>query len=218
MIKHNGLLILGFGGHARSIADVALAIGFQSLLFIDENARENEQFLNFPVQRELNGELLEGWYCMPASGNNRKREQQIQLAQLAGWPLATLISPYATVGFGAVVSQGCFVGHHAHIGPMTQVGTGCIINTGAIIDHECVIGDYVSVSPNVSVAGRSKLGDYVFLGAGVTVIENIMIGNNITVGAGGVVISSLNNPGTYVGVPVRIIKHLDLSKTMPMDC
>lgn len=197
------LLILGFGGHARSVADVALALGFQQLMFIDENAVNNEQFLGFPVQRSCDPVLPSDWLCMPASGNNHHRDLQTHAALMAGWALAILIAPSATVGVGAKVSPGCFVGHHAHIGAMAQIGMGCVINTGAVVEHECVIGDYVHISVNATVAGRAHIGNFVWIGAGATVIDKVGIAAESTIGAGGVVISSLIRSGTYVGVPVR---------------
>jgi UDP-N-acetylbacillosamine N-acetyltransferase len=108
------------------------------------------------------------------------------------------------------VAEGSFVGHHAHIGPMARIGVAGIINTGAIVEHECVVGDYVHVSVNATLAGRSRLGDCVFLGAGAVVIDSIEIATGITVGAGGVVTSSLHQPGTYVGVPVRHVRPASL--------
>jgi UDP-N-acetylbacillosamine N-acetyltransferase len=44
MSPDTGLLILGFGGHARSVADVAIASGITQLCFIDANAKPNESF------------------------------------------------------------------------------------------------------------------------------------------------------------------------------
>jgi len=206
-MSEKGLLILGFGGHARSVADVALSVGFNSLLFIDENAREAETFLGFNVQRKFSGILPEGWLCMPAIGDNRQRHDQVEYARESGWPLATLISNSATIGVGADISQGCFIGHHAHVGPMAKLGVGCIINTSAVIEHESKIGDFVHISVNAVVAGRSAIGDYSFIGAGATVIDGINICNNVTIGAGSVVIRSIDCSGVYVGSPAyRLLK------------
>jgi UDP-N-acetylbacillosamine N-acetyltransferase len=90
-LARQGLLILGLGGHARSAADLALSLGYQSLLFVDENAADGEQVLEFATQREFKGALPAGWSCLPASGDNRRRCLQVRSAQEAAWPLATLI-------------------------------------------------------------------------------------------------------------------------------
>jgi UDP-N-acetylbacillosamine N-acetyltransferase len=201
-----GLVILGFGGHARSVADIALTLGIKELLFVDEAAHADENLWGFPVRRTFDDKLPDGWQAFAASGDNQIR--QIQVANILGrsWPLATLISPTATIGSEANISAGCFIGHHAHIGPLSSIGMACIINTGAVVDHECKIGDYTHVSVNSSVAGRCQVGSFVFLGAGAAVIDKVCIADAITVGAGGVVVKSLVEPGTYVGAPARPVK------------
>lgn len=203
MTQTKKLLVLGFGGHARSVADIALTLGIEHLAFIDRNAQEHEHFLGFPVDREWDQFSPQEWCCIPASGNNQQRYLQIQAILAAGYSLATLIAPSSTVGVGAKIAPGCLVGHHAHVGPLAQVGRGCIINTGAIVEHECALGECVHVAVNATIAGRTTLDSNVWIGAGATVIDKVSISADITVGAGGVVIASLSQPGTYVGVPVR---------------
>ena len=203
MCSGEGLVIFGFGGHARSIADVALAAGCKALLFIDENARDGENFLGHPVQRALPKEFPAGWHCLAASGDNRTRAQQIAWILEEGWPLTTLIAPTASIGAGATIGIGTVIAHHAHVGPLAHLGSGVIVNTGGIVEHDCTIGDFVHVSVNSTVAGRSRLGKFVFLGTGATVIDSVTVGNEITIGAGGVVVDSLDVPGTYAGVPAK---------------
>lgn len=200
-----GVLILGFGGHARSVADVALSLGVKQLRFIDSNARPNENFGGFPVLSDWMQELPDGWSVMPASGDNASRQAQIEQIAKRGWPLATLIAPTATIGFGASVGAGTLVAHHAHVGPMAVVGSGCIINTGAIIEHECTIGDYTHVSVNATVAGRCRIGSRCFLGASSTVIDGKSVGDNVMLGAAACAHRDLVEPGTYVGVPARFL-------------
>jgi sugar O-acyltransferase (sialic acid O-acetyltransferase NeuD family) len=207
MNKSNGLIILGFGGHARSVADVALSIGFNSLLFIDENAREGEKFLDFKVLRDFPVDIPDNWLYMPAAGDNQKRQKQVELIHSAQKAIATIVSKSATIGAGAKLSSGCFVAHHAHIGPMANIGEGCIINTGAVVEHECMVGDFTHVSVNSTLAGRSSLGKFVFLGAGAVVIDGISIADQVTIGAGGVVVKSIHKSGIYVGIPAKSINY-----------
>ncbi|MGY2292232.1 acetyltransferase [Pseudomonas sp. SDO528_S397] len=199
----SGLLVLGFGGHARSVADVALSSGFKTLCFIDSNARPNECLGAFPVYTHWEGILPQGWLVMPAAGDNHKRQQQYDWINKQGWPMAMLAAPTATIGFGAVLGLGTFVGHHAHVGPMASVGAGCIINTGAIVEHECTIDDFTHVSINAAVAGRSRIGSLCFIGAGSTVIDGIRVGAQVTLGAGACAHRDLLDPGVYVGVPAK---------------
>jgi sugar O-acyltransferase (sialic acid O-acetyltransferase NeuD family) len=202
----SGLLVLGFGGHARAAADVALSAGVTDLLFWDENAREGENFRGFPVVSSLvKGLLKQGWAAFPASGNGKRRAEMQSLIDSLGWETATLTSPRASIGVGCVIGRGCFIGHLAHIGPLAQIGDGCIVNSGAVVEHECSIGAYTHISVNSTVAGRCKVGGFVMVGAGATVIDGIEINDEIVVGAGGVVKDNLDKKGTYVGVPAYCI-------------
>lgn len=207
MTDSKKLLILGFGGHARSVADVALACGYDELVFVDEHARDGENFLGHPVTAIIDPYVGQGWVIFPAAGDNRKREMQCVTAREFGLSIATLVSPKASIGAGACLSAGCFVGHHAHVGPMARVGCACIINTGAIVEHECQVGDFCHVSVNAAIAGRSGLGDYSMLGAGATIIDQVLVCNNVMIGVGAVVNRSIEIPGTYVGVPARRVKN-----------
>lgn len=196
-----GLLILGFGGHARAVADVALSMGVSHLAFEQEGAREDEHFQGFKVYPYWEGGVPNSWAVFCAAGDGAEREKQCTRVIEAGWSLATLISPRASLGVGCHISPGCFVGHQAHIGPMARMGMGCIINSGAVVEHETELKDFVHVSVNATVAGRCKIGRQVWLGAGSIIIDKVVIGEHVVVGAGAVVIADLPESGTYVGVP-----------------
>lgn len=201
-----GLWIIGFGGHARSVADVALASGFRQLLFLDDNARPGEKFLDFDVLKSAPGSLPTGWSVFPAAGESLSRERQCEQVVKNGWPLATIVAPTATLGIGCRIQPGSMIAHHAHIGPMAIIGTGSIINTGAIVEHESVVGDYSHISVHATVAGRSHLGKRVFVGAGATIIDAINICDDVTIGAGGCAVADIIASGIYTGVPARRLK------------
>lgn len=203
MLQYDGLWILGFGGHARSVADIALACGIKKLLFIDEAAKYGEQFMGFDVLSIVPNELPKGWAVFPAAGDNTKRKNQYEMAKQNKWPLATLIAPSASLGVGSSIQPGTLVAHHAHIGPMAVIGSACIINTGAIVEHESRIGDYCHISVHSTIAGRSQIGASSFIGAGSTVIDGLEICENVTLGAGSCAITNILTSGIYVGVPAR---------------
>jgi UDP-N-acetylbacillosamine N-acetyltransferase len=200
-----GLRVYGFGGHARSVADVAVALGIQQLVFADINAGDDESFLGWPVIKAFDGDPPDGWQCFAAAGDNRKRCAQIEHIQARRWPLATIISPTATVGIGATVATGTFIGHHSHVGPMARIGQSCILNTGCIVEHDCEVGDFTHVSVNATLAGRSRLGRFVFLGVASAVIDGCLVPDGTECGAGTVVTQSLAVSGTYVGAPARLV-------------
>jgi UDP-N-acetylbacillosamine N-acetyltransferase len=201
-----GLAILGFGGHARSIGDVAIDLGIANLLFVDPHAREDEGFAGFPVALELPHSLPDGWKIVPGTGDGVKRERQIEHALQRDLPLTALVSARAYVGTGAEIGIGAFIAHHAHLGPLVSIGCGTIVNTSAVIDHEGRIGDFTHVSVNATIAGRCRIGSHVMIGAGATVIDNIDIADHVIIGAGATVVADIRKPGTYVGCPARLVR------------
>jgi len=204
-LSPSALLIMGFGGHARSVADVALACGYDELCFMDENAKEDERFLHFLVLKDV---PLKAWSCVLAAGNNHRRAEQMKEAEARGWIIQTLISPRASQGVGSHIGMGNVIGHHAHVGPMAAIGHACIINTGAVVEHDCYIGDFCHVSVNATLCGQVVLGRRVFIGAGAIVRNGVTLVDDVMIGAGAVVVADINQPGTYIGTPARLIKPL----------
>ena len=200
-----GLVIYGYGGHARSVADVAIAAGIANFIFVDSNARDGETFLGFAVKREIQETLPAGWQCFAAAGDNRARQLQVDAIIARGWALATVVAPTSTVGAGAAIAEGCFLAHHSHIGPLVTIGRGCILNTGCIVEHDCRVGDFTHVSVNSTVAGACTIGSFVFLGAGSVVKDGCSVPDQTICGAGTVVTRSLATSGTYVGAPARLV-------------
>jgi sugar O-acyltransferase (sialic acid O-acetyltransferase NeuD family) len=198
-----GLLILGFGGHARSVGDVALDLGIEALAFVATDARSGEEFAGFPVRSTIPEVLEDGWTVFPAAGSNTERQTQVEEISTLALPLDQLVSKRAYVGAGAIVLPGTFIAHHSHVGPMASIGRGVIINTAAVVDHESVVGDFSHIAINATVAGRCRIGRRVFVGAGATVIDRVSIVDDVVIGAGAAVIDNIAEPGVYVGCPAR---------------
>lgn len=200
------LVILGCGGHARSVADVALSLGFLTLCFIDDNARPGESIFGYPVLSSWELISPDEWFFFPAVGDNKKRKLQLEVLEKMGWQVATLISATATVGVNSIIGKGTFIGHHGHIGPSVKIGEGCIINSGAIIEHDVSVDEFTHVSVNSTVAGSVNIGKLCFIGAGATIINNVSVRDEITVGAGACVVNNIEQSGVYVGVPAKKYK------------
>ena len=197
-----GLYVFGFGGHARSVVDVAYAAGYRQIVFVDPNVRPGENFGGFSAVTAL-ASAEPDWLGHVALGDSARRRD---LTETLSIPLATLIAPSATIGIEAILKGGVFVGHHAHVGPAARIGRGVIINTGASVDHETIVGSFSHVAVGATVAGRCRIGDNCMIGAGAAFIDGISIGDNIVVGAGATVVADLAVAGTYVGTPARRIE------------
>ena len=164
------LLIVGAGGHGRSVAEAVLAGGCFSLTgFLDDAYPQLARVWDIPVLGPANdfGRWRETADCaVVAIGNNTVRETITEYLRMAGFDISVvihpraLVSPSAVIGAGSVVMAGAVVGTDAHL------GEGAIANFGAVIDHDCRVGNYGHLGVNAAMAGGSVLGAFAFMQAG----------------------------------------------------
>ncbi len=202
------LLIIGASGHGKVIADIALKMNkWKSIAFLDDD--ENiKQSMNIEVIGKSNDafKYIQDYDIFVAIGNNSTRERIQDNLEDLGASIPVLIHPDATIGKQVEIGSGTVVMAGVIINCCTRIGKGCIINTGATIDHDNIIGDYVHISPGANLSGTVKVGKRTWIGIGSVVSNNIRIIGDCKIGAGAVVIKNIDKVGTYVGVPVRIIK------------
>lgn len=194
--------LYGCGGHARSVADVAIELGYESLLFIDDAARPGETIFSHPVVTQPAPDRSAD--AIVAIGDNALR--QLLFEKIEKQLRISLTASDAYIADSAALQSGCFVGHHAYIGPHAAVGVNCIINTGSIIEHETIVGAHSHVAVNATIAGRCRIGASCLIGASATVLDGVSICDNAIIGAGAVVVDIIDSPGIYVGVPARKIR------------
>jgi sugar O-acyltransferase (sialic acid O-acetyltransferase NeuD family) len=87
----------------------------------------------------------------------------------------------------------------------TQITLGSlnIFNPGCTIAHDCVLGSYNLINPSASLSGEVVLGDEIMIGTGARVLQQLHVCSHAVVGAAAVVTRSIDEPGTYVGIPAR---------------
>ena len=205
-MEAHALIIHGCGGHARSVAANLLDL-FENIIFADAAARPGEVILGCKVVKDFR-QIENFQHCLHhvALGDlERKKELFMELSAM-NLRLPALAVRSAEIHDSAELGDGTFVGVGAYVGPLTVIGKNSIINTHAVIEHDSRIGDHTHISVNSTVAGYCRIGSQVMLGAGATVIDKTSIGDNCIIGAGGVVCKDLSVAGTYVGVPVKLLK------------
>ena len=203
-----GLIIIGAGGHGRSVADVAFAMKrWDTIAFLDDGY-EGGLCMGFPVLGKVSDftHYLEQSDFIIAIGNNRIRQKLQLLLMEAGARIPILVHPEAVIGNQVTLGEGTVVMAGAVINCCTQIGAGCIINTGATVDHENCLGNYVHLSPGVHLAGRVRIGERTWIGIGSSVSNDVTINRDNVIGAGAVVLKDITVTGTYVGIPARRLK------------
>ncbi len=204
------LIIIGAGGHGRVVRDIARSNGYKKIFFLDDEHKDSVQTLGATDDFEKYAHTHDFFVAI---GESRARERITTRLCDAGCRIVTLIHPSATVSDDAVIGAGTAVMAGAVIGAGSVVGNSAIINTNSAVDHDCVIHDFSHVSVGASLGGCVTLERHVWVGAGATLINNVDVCEGCIIGAGAVVIRDINEAGTYVGVPARLMRLPDGTRT-----
>ena len=208
------LLILGAGGHAKVVAELALASRFaSSLAFLDDSSTRTDPsppLLGWPVLGPLlfsDQASIAAKYeaAVVAIGHAPIRLQWIQRLQVAGYHLPVLIHPTAWVSPTAKIGPASVVFAQAAVQSQASIGIGAILNTGCSVDHDAQLSDGVHICPGSHLAGDVSVGARSWIGIGASVIQKVSIGSDVTVGAGAAVVRDVPNKVTVVGVPARVL-------------
>lgn len=198
------IVIVGASGHGKVIADVAKCVGYEKIIFLDDGRTGKVGNYEIAGDTSLIDSFDADFFVAIGSGPVRRRiTQQIEEK---GKNIPILIHPSATVAESAKIGYGSAVMAGAVINPDAIISKGAIINTGSSVDHDCFIGEYNHIAVGSHIAGAVVTGENVWIGAGATVSNNIKICSNVLLGAGAVAVKDIDEAGTYVGVPARLMK------------
>lgn len=210
------LVILGAGGHARSVLDIIQqekeyeVIGCLDPCFEYRKSVEYMEHISVIGNDEAIPELrsmgIENVFV--AIGNNTLRKKLIQKVKGYSLKLVNVISSYAYISPSAQIGVGTCVMPGGVINVNCRVGEGVIINTNASVDHECNVGNYVHVAPGTAVSGSVMIGESTHIGTGSSVIDGICIGKESYIGAGAAVVKDIPDKVMAYGVPAKIIRKL----------
>ncbi|OFY38955.1 MAG: acetyltransferase [Bacteroidetes bacterium GWF2_40_14] len=207
------IILIGGGGHCISCIDVIEQTGlYQIIGILDLPEKFGEKVLNYSVIGTDN--ILEHFLSdcsdfLITVGQIRSsalREKLYQKVKNAGGNLPVIISPIAHVSNYASIEEGTIVMHHALINAGATVGKGCIINTKALIEHEAFIGNFCHISTAAIVNGQANISESCFIGSNTVIANNTNVTANTVIAAGSQVLKSIENPGTYIGQPLRKIR------------
>lgn len=198
----NNVVIVGAGGHASVLFDLATVSKIKSILILNDEDGLIKATDSYNNRLKFKNE----YEFIVGIGDNRIRRKLLKELKEEGYNLSTLIHPSAVIASNAVIKQGTCVIAGAVINNDVVIGEGCIINTRASVDHHSVIGSYTHIAPGVTIAGQCKIGERCLIGVGATIKNGITIVDDVIIGAGGVVVEDILEPGTYIGVPVKKIK------------
>lgn len=205
------LAILGASGHGKVVADIALALGWDSVVFFDDawpSISNNGHWLVEGNAEKLVERKDQFDGVVVAIGHCRTRLKLQTQLETFGCRFVTLVHPsaclskFASVGVGSVVMPG------AVINADSVIGRACIINSGATVDHDDVLADGVHIAPGANISGDVSVGECSWIGVGAAIKQGVSIGSDVMVGVGSVVVKDIADGVTVVGNPAKPLDKL----------
>lgn len=205
-MTQKNLILIGGGGHCKSVIDVAESAGYNILGVLDMPKEVGKSILDYKVigtDDDIPQYIDKTEFIITVGfiKNPAIRVRIYNKVKETGGKLATIVASTAHVSRYASLGDGTVVMHQAVVNAGAKVGDNCILNSFCNIEHDVVIGDQCHVSTGTMVNGDCKVGDRVFIGSQSVLANGISIGNDIIVGAGSVVRKSISEKGIYAGNP-----------------
>lgn len=200
------LILLGGGGHCKSVIDVAESVGYNILGVLDMPEDVGKPVLDYKVigtDDEIPQYVDKAEFIITVGfiKNSSIRIKLYNKVKEAGGKLATIVASTAYVSKYAILGEGTVILHQAVVNAGAQIGVNCIINTFTNIEHDVVVGNQSHISTGTMVNGDCKVGECVFIGSQSVLANGIEVGDDIIVGAGSVVRKNITTKGVYAGNP-----------------
>lgn len=203
------ILVLGHGGHARSLIDILERQNIYQIAgyVINDDVSDCDDYsiigtdadLEYLYQSGIRNAAVGIGYL----GKSDLRERLYVKLKDIGFHMPVICDPSAIISEHANIEEGSFIGKGAIINSGAIVGKMCIINTGAIVEHDCRLDDFTHISVGSVLCGGVHIGTASFVGANSTIIQEKTIGKNSIIGAGTVVIHDIPERKVAVGIPAK---------------
>ncbi len=200
------LILLGGGGHCKSVIEAAESAGYNILGILDMPEDVGKQVLDYKVigiDDDIPQYVDKAEFVITV-GFIKKPTTRIKLynkVKEAGGKLATIIASTAYVSKYSIIGEGTVIMHQVFVNAGAHIGVNCIINTFCNIEHDAQIGDQCHISTGTMVNGDCKVGDRCFIGSQSVLANGIEIGDDIIVGAASFVRQTIMKNGIYFGNP-----------------
>lgn len=183
--------MIGFGGHAKSVADCIEREGKYCIKGYTELQPQQSVYPYLGTDDELpklyQSGIRNAIICIGYLGKGCIREKLYNKMRQIGYKFPIIVDPSSIISKNVTIGEGTFIGKGVVINSEAQIGKMCIINTKALIEHECVIGDYSHVAVGAVLCGQVTLGKGAFIGANATVIQQRQIKDGAIVPAGAII-------------------------------
>lgn len=185
------IIIIGRGGHTKSLVDVIERQKVYEIAGYVVNDESESSEGDYPVlgsdddlKKIFESGIHNAAIGIGFLGKSTVREKIYRVLKEIGYILPVISDPSAVISEKHMIGEGSFIGKGAIINADVKIGIGCIINTGAIVEHDSCVGDFSHIAVGSVLCGEVSVGCRTLIGANSTVIQGRCIGDACIVGAG----------------------------------
>lgn len=209
------IVIVGAGGFGREVEWLINRINkvkptYEVVGFVDDGKENGESVGHSTVifNTDELSKTSEKYSVAIAIGNAKVRKMLAEkISSNKNLSFPNLIDPAViydeeevTLGEGNIICGGTIMTVNINIGNFN------IINLDCTIGHDDILNNYITIYPSVNVSGNVIVNDCAEIGTGTQIIQGLSVNGNTIIGASAAVVKSIEESGTYVGVPVKKIK------------
>jgi sugar O-acyltransferase (sialic acid O-acetyltransferase NeuD family) len=184
------ILLIGGGGHCKSVIDVIERENRYVIAgIIDKEELIGKDIFGYRVigsDDDLHNLYKEYKYAIVTVGHIKTNTLRVKLFTILkeiGYNLPTIISPLAYVSKHSFVDEGTVVMHQALINANAKIGKNCIINTKALIEHDSIIENNCHIATASVINGGVIVKENTFFGSNATSKQSIEIDGFIKAGS-----------------------------------
>tara|TARA_B110000008_G_C16912371_1_gene541251 strand:- start:506 stop:1171 length:666 start_codon:yes stop_codon:yes gene_type:complete len=179
------LIIIGAGGQAANIANIALDSGIIVNSFIDEISSRKD-YLGVKVYNSFDHikDYKEYNFAIGVGENFQRQQLYIKLSKTyssLNFPVikhpSAVISSFSNLGEGSILMPNTIVGANA------RVGSFCILGNQACIGHDSEMSNFSSLGPGSITGGTVSIGERVAIGINASIKEGIKVEEGTVLGA-----------------------------------
>lgn len=189
------LVLLGAGGHCKSVLDTVLLCGiYDDIVFIDNKENIGVSIRGCKIigtdddlEKISRLRYRDAFVAVGPIKTTAIRRKIYKKLKEIGYRLINVIDPTSNISEDVRLGEGIFVEKKVIIKAGSQIENMAIINSGAIVEHDCVVKEFSHVSIGALLCGNVEIGSDCFIGANATVIQKIHIHSNSMIKAGEVI-------------------------------
>ncbi len=203
------LLIVGAGGLGKEVVDLILAVDrFEIVGFLDDDPNKKNTLVNqIPVLGGLG--QLDKYKAVKhlaiAIANPAVKKRIADIADKAGFQFPNLLHPSVVFGSGVSLGRGNIICAGSIVSTEACLQNFITINPQCGIGHESTLYGYSTLYWGVHLGGNTIIGEGCELGTHSCVLQGLQLAGNVVLGAGAVAVKSIEECGTFVGIPARKI-------------